>query len=131
MEDENLAPGFFVVGPTAVGKTEIAIEVALNCDAEIVSADAFQIYRGLDLLSAKPTAEEQARVRHHLISAIPLSNEMNAEKFRCLALQAMNAIRKAVIVGGNGMYMKALTDGLSPLPKADSVLREWLNQFSE
>ncbi|MDQ6912329.1 MAG: tRNA (adenosine(37)-N6)-dimethylallyltransferase MiaA [Verrucomicrobiota bacterium] len=130
MEDRNLAPGFFVVGPTAVGKTEIAIEVARRCEAEIVGADAFQIYRGLDLLTAKPNAKELALVRHHLIGLVPLNEEMNAEKFRRLALSAMRGIR-AVVVGGNGMYVKALTDGLSPLPKANSDLRERLNQFSE
>ncbi len=129
-EDENLAPGFFVVGPTAVGKTEIAIEVARKCDAEIVGADAFQIYRALDLLTAKPNAKELALVRHHLIGVVPLTEEMNAEKFRRLALSAMSGIR-AVVVGGNGMYVKALTDGLSPLPKANFDLRERLNQFSE
>lgn len=119
-----------MVGPTAVGKTEIAIEVARNCDAEIVSADGFQIYRGLDLLSAKPTAEELARVQHHLIGVVPLTEEMNAEKFRGLALRAMHEVR-ALVVGGSGMYVKALTDGLSPLPKASPVLRDWLDQFSE
>lgn len=129
-EEKNFAPGFFIVGPTAVGKTEIAIEIAHACSAEIVSADAFQIYRGLDLLTAKPNADELARVKHNLIGAVLLSEEMNAEKFRGLALQAMKGIR-AIVVGGTGMYVKALTDGLSQLPEAAAALREQLNHFSE
>ncbi len=130
-EDENLAPGFFVVGPTATGKSEIAAEVARNCGGEIVSADAFQIYRGLDLLTAKPERELLARVPHHLIGAVPLTEEMNAERFRELALAAMRKIEKPFVVGGSGMYVKALTDGLSPLPKADAQLRNRLEHFSE
>ncbi len=78
----------FIVGPTATGKSDLAAEVARRCNAEIVSADAFQIYRGLDLLTAKPDHETLAKVPHHLLSAIPLSEEMNAEKFRALALKS-------------------------------------------
>ena len=76
---------FFVVGPTAVGKSEIAAEVALRTGAEILSADAFQIYRGLDRLTAKPESATLAKAPHHLIGAVPLSAEMNAEKFRAAA----------------------------------------------
>ena len=121
---------FYLVGPTAVGKSALAIEVARKCGAEIISADAFQIYCGLDLLSAKPTAQQLATVPHHLIGAVPLTEEMNAEKFRQLAHEAMRGIH-ALVVGGNGMYVKALTDGLSQLPKADARLREELQELSE
>lgn len=131
MEDESLAPGFFIVGPTATGKSEIAAEVAHSCGGEIVSADAFQIYRGLDILTAKPEPEILSRVPHHLIGAVPLTEEMNAERFRQLALKVLKKIPNAVIVGGSGMYVKALTDGLSPLPKADPKLRERLEHLSE
>ena len=73
---------FFIVGPTATGKSELAADVARNVGAEIVSADAFQIYRGLDLLTAKPDASMVAQTPHHLIGAVPLTEEMNAEKYR-------------------------------------------------
>jgi tRNA dimethylallyltransferase len=73
---------FFIVGPTAAGKSELAADVAHEIGAEIVSADAFQIYRGLNLLTAKPDAATLAKAPHHLIGTVPLHEEMNAEKFR-------------------------------------------------
>ena len=125
---------FFIVGPTATGKSEIAADVAGELDAEIVSADAFQIYRGLDLLTAKPNAATLAKVPHHLIDSISLAEEMNAEKFRKLALQAISEIHSrdklAIVVGGSGLYLKALTHGLSVAPAADPDLRARLNKLS-
>jgi tRNA dimethylallyltransferase len=122
---------FFMVGPTATGKSDLAADVALRVDAEIVSADAFQIYEGLDLLSAKPDAATLAKVPHHLIGVAPLTEEMNAEKFRRRALEAIATIqtrgKRVVVAGGSGMYVKALTHGLSKLPMADRELREELN----
>ncbi|MDQ3315154.1 MAG: tRNA (adenosine(37)-N6)-dimethylallyltransferase MiaA, partial [Verrucomicrobiota bacterium] len=79
---------FFIVGPTAVGKSELAAEVARACGGEIVSADAFQVYRGLDLLTAKPEAAVLRAVPHHLIGCVPLDEEMNAERFRAAAVRA-------------------------------------------
>ncbi len=73
---------FFIVGPTATGKSEIAADVAREVGAEIISADAFQIYSGLDLLTAKPESSILAKAPHHLIDTIPTSEEMNAEKYR-------------------------------------------------
>src|SRR5437763_16308407 len=73
---------FFIVGPTATGKSEIAADVAAEIGAEIVNADAFQIYRGLDLLTAKPNATTLAKAQHHLISTMSISEEMSAAKFR-------------------------------------------------
>jgi tRNA dimethylallyltransferase len=125
---------FFIVGPTASGKSEIAADVALEVGAEIVSADAFQIYRGLDLLSAKPDSSILAKAPHHLIATTPLSEEMNAEKYQRLATCAINEINSrgklAIVVGGSGLYIKALTHGLAPLPEADHRLREKLNAIS-
>ena len=107
----------FIVGPTATGKSEIAAGVAHAINAEIVSADAFQIYRGLDLLSAKPDANIRASVPHHLIGTMSIYEEMNAEKFRRLASNAIAEIhargKVALIVGGSGLYIKALTHGLT------------------
>ena len=67
---------FFIVGPTAVGKTALAVAVAERCGAEIVNADAFQLYAGLDLLTAKPSPEERRRVPHHLVGTVPLSGDI-------------------------------------------------------
>ncbi len=123
---------FFIVGPTATGKSEIAAEIACRLDAEIISADAFQIYRGLDLLTAKPEKTTLAKARHHLISAAPLSEEMNAEKFRAAAVEVIRDIhargKHTIVAGGSGLYLKALTHGLSQLPGANRELREELAQ---
>jgi tRNA dimethylallyltransferase len=125
---------FFIVGPTATGKSELAADVAREVGAEIVSADAFQIYRGLDLLTAKPDASTLAKAPHHLIGSVPLAKEMNAEKFRRLAWRAIDEInsrgRLAIVVGGSGLYIKALIHGLAPLPESDPKLREELNALS-
>jgi tRNA dimethylallyltransferase len=117
---------FFIVGPTAVGKSEIAARVAQRLGAEIVSADAFQIYRGLDLLTAKPDAATLARAPHHLIAAVPLSEEMSAEKYRALAQKIIARGKPVIVVGGTGLYVKALTHGLAQLPGANARLREKL-----
>ncbi|PYI96487.1 MAG: tRNA (adenosine(37)-N6)-dimethylallyltransferase MiaA [Verrucomicrobia bacterium] len=125
---------FFIVGPTATGKSELAADVAREIGAEIVSADAFQLYRGLDLLTAKPESSTLAKAPHHLVGLMPLSGEMNAEKYRRAAMRAIDQInsrgRLAIVVGGSGLYIKALTHGLAPLPEADSKLREKLNGLS-
>lgn len=125
---------FFIVGPTASGKSELAADVARATRAEVVSADAFQIYRGFDLLTAKPDAATLAKAPHHLIGTTPLHQEMNVEKFRLAASHAIDEIhshgRPAIIVGGSGLYIKALTHGLAPLPITDPKLRENLNKRS-
>jgi tRNA dimethylallyltransferase len=119
---------FFIVGPTAVGKSEIAAAVAQRLGAEIVSADAFQIYRGLDVLTAKPDPATWAKAPHHLIGAVSLSEEMNAEKYRAMAEQIIERGKPVIVVGGTGLYVKALTHGLATLPGANSKLREKLER---
>ncbi len=125
---------FLIVGPTATGKSGLAVDVAREIDAEIVSADAFQIYRGLDLLTAKPDAAILAKAPHHLIGTTPLDEEMNAEKYRRAASRAIDEIHSrgklAVLVGGSGLYIKALTHGLAVLPQVDPKLRAKLNALS-
>ena len=125
---------FFIVGPTATGKSEIAAEIACQLNAEVVSADAFQIYRGLDRLTAKPEKATLAKAPHHLLSAVPLNEEMNVEKFRTAAVNAICDIharkKHAIVVGGSGLYVKALTHGLSRLPGADPKLRARLSDLS-
>ena len=125
---------FFLVGPTATGKSELAADVALRVGAEIVSADAFQIYRGLNCLTAKPDAATLSKVPHHLLGTVGLSEEMNVEMFRRQAGEAIAKIqaggRRALVVGGSGLYIKALTHGLSALPPADAAIRRQLNELS-
>jgi tRNA dimethylallyltransferase len=121
---------FFIVGPTATGKSELAAAVAQRLGAEIVSADAFQIYRGLDLLTAKPDLPTLAKAPHYLIGTVPLPEEMNAEKYREAAQKIIQEIqargKPVIVVGGSGLYVKALTHGLAPLPGANQKLREKL-----
>ena len=119
---------FYIVGPTAVGKSEIAAEVAQRLNAEVLSADAFQIYRGLDLLTAKPDGETLMKAPHHLIGVVPLSEEMNVEKFRDAADMIIARGQALIAVGGTGLYIKALTHGLAALPAANQQLREKLER---
>jgi tRNA dimethylallyltransferase len=122
---------FFIVGPTATGKSDLAADVAREIGAEIVSVDAFQIYRGLDLLTAKPDASTLAKAPHHLIGTTPLHEAMNAEKYCRAASRVIEEIHSrgklAIVVGGSGLYIKALTHGLAPMPESDPKLREKLN----
>lgn len=108
---------FYIVGPTASGKSELAAEVARALNAEVVNADAFQIYQGFEILSAKPDPETLGKARHHLIGTMSILQEMNAEKFRREAWRAIEKIRwrgkRALVVGGSGLYVKALTHGLT------------------
>src|SRR6266550_2880459 len=126
---------FFLVGPTAVGKTALAIELAEQFDAEIVNADAFQVYRGLDVLTSKPDAEEQRRVRHHVLSQISLFETMSAASFRELARAALSNVhsrkKNAIVVGGSGLYLKAITHGFDQVPPPDPKLREELNRLPQ
>jgi tRNA dimethylallyltransferase len=119
---------FFIVGPTATGKSELAAAVAQRLGAEIVSADAFQIYRGLDLLTAKPDPATLAKAPHHLIGTVPLSEEMNVEKYRAMAEKIVARDKPVIVVGGTGLYVKALTHGLATLPGANSNLRAKLER---
>src|SRR6266704_2061757 len=125
---------FFIVGPTATGKSELGADLAHELTAEIVSADAFQIYGGLDLLTAKPDALTLAKAPHHLIGTTPPHEEMNADKYRRAATRAFDAINSrgklAIVIGGSGLYIKALTHGLAPLPTSDPKLRARLNAMS-
>src|SRR5438034_5447744 len=125
---------FCIFVPTATGKSELAADLAGEIGAEIVNADAFQIYRGLDLLTAKPDPSTLAKAPHHRIGTAPLHEEMNAEKYRCAAMRAIDEINSrgklAMVVGGSGLYIRALTHGLAPLPETDPRLREELNAMS-
>jgi tRNA dimethylallyltransferase len=120
-------PLFILAGPTAVGKSELAVAVAERCGGEIVSADAFQIYHGLDILTAKPSPELRERVPHHLIGEIPLTQSFDVGQYVRLAQARIEEIRARnrvpIVVGGTGLYLRALTHGLADLPPADATVR--------
>lgn len=116
-----------LLGPTASGKSELALELAARIGGEIVSADSRQIYRGLDIGTAKPTAEERARVPHHGVDVVDPEERYDAARFRAAAAAAIADIhargRVALVVGGTGLYLRALLRGLCPAPAAVPALR--------
>ncbi len=120
-------PFFIIAGPTAVGKSDLAVAVAERCGGEIVGADAFQIYRGLEILTAQPSAELRARVPHHLVGEIPLAQSFDVAQYlraACVRIAEIHARgRVPVVTGGTGLYLRALTRGLADLPGADAKLR--------
>ncbi|MEI6351513.1 MAG: tRNA (adenosine(37)-N6)-dimethylallyltransferase MiaA [Verrucomicrobiota bacterium] len=124
---DHLEHSFFIAGPTAVGKTAVAIAVAEACDGEIVGADAFQVYEGMDILTAKPSPAELARVPHHLVGSVSTRDSFNVARYLERAHAAISEIRDRgrlpVIVGGTGMYLRALTRGISEVPEGNSELR--------
>ncbi len=120
-----------IVGPTAVGKTALALSLADRWPIEVVSADSRQVYIGLDIATAKPTAEERERVPHHMIDLVALGERYNAGRY---ALDAGNAIaaigatgQMPVVVGGTGLYVRALTDGLFVEPPMEATSRQALS----
>jgi tRNA dimethylallyltransferase len=124
----------YITGPTASGKSALALSLARRVGGEIVNADAFQLYRGLDILTAKPSPAERSAVPHHLYDVLDLSEACDAHRYRELALPVIADIRSRgalpIIVGGSGLYVKALTHGFSDLPKGDAAMRERLAHFS-
>ena len=117
----------FLAGPTSAGKSDVALALAEKHHGEIVCADAFQLYREFPVLSAQPTADERARVPHHLFGSVSCAEEMDAARFASLALGAIAGIlarrRIPIVVGGSGLYLQALTAGLPQLPAIDPALR--------
>lgn len=124
-----------ICGPTAVGKTALALDLAEYYNGEIVSADSRQIYREMDIGTAKPTASEQMRVRHHLIDVVRPDEEFHAARYVELAEAAIDDIvsrgKRVFLVGGTGLYIKALTEGLLDAPGADTELRQALHARAE
>ena len=119
-----------LLGPTAVGKTEIAIQLAQHLNAEIISVDSRQIYRQMDIGTAKPTPEEQQAARHHLIDCADISEPFSVADYQSLADAAIADIqdrgRRVLLVGGAGLYFRAIVDGLFEGPGADPALRKRL-----
>lgn len=119
-----------VSGPTASGKTSLAVELALLFNGEIISADSMQVYRLMDIGTAKPTLVERKGVAHHLIDVVYPDEEYTAARFKVEAANKINEIaergRTVFIAGGTGLYIKVLTQGLFKGPEADPELRQEL-----
>jgi tRNA dimethylallyltransferase len=119
-----------IVGPTAAGKTELAMETALRLGGEIVSVDSRQVYRRLDVGTAKPDRAARRLVRHHLIDVVDPDEPYDAARYAVAARAAIDEIltrgRLAVLCGGSGLYLRALAEGLCPAPSADRSLRAGL-----
>lgn len=124
-----------LAGPTASGKTELAVALALRLNGEIVSADSRQVYRLLDAATAKPSKEQRARVPHHLLDVAGPEEAYDAARFAREASAAIAEIEKrgklAIVCGGTGLYLRALTEGLSPMPPRDEAVRARLTAFAE
>ncbi len=124
---ENLV---LIVGPTAVGKSGLAVELAVRFEGEIISADSTQVYRGFDIGSDKPTPEMRRRVSHHLIDLVGPETQFNAADFVREALGAVETVQAAgrlpFVVGGTGLYVRSLLDGLFPGPGRDPAVRQRL-----
>ncbi len=129
------AAPLIILGPTATGKSQLALNLAGRGQAEIISLDSMQIYRGLDIGTAKPSAAEQARVPHHLIDCCALDEPSDAAQFleRVRAAEQAIAARGArpILVGGTAMYIKALVDGLCDAPSRQPVVREELTLLAQ
>jgi len=126
--DDSARPApLFLAGPTAVGKSEVALLLAEKLGGEIISVDSMQVYRGLDIGTAKPTAAERARVPHHLIDVAELSEPFDAARFCELAREAVQHIQarghRPIFCGGTGLYFKAFLEGIGDAPPSDAALR--------
>ena len=124
-----------IVGPTAVGKTPLAIELAKELGTEIISADSRQIFRELEIGTTKPTKEELAQVRHHFINIKSITEEYNAALFGKEARDAIDMLFEtkgiAVMCGGSGLYVKAALEGFDQIPTIEVGIRDKINQEFE
>jgi tRNA dimethylallyltransferase len=129
------APLVAIVGPTASGKSALALRLALERSGEIVSCDSLQVYRGLDIGSAKATPAERALVRHHLVDVADPDGAFSAAEYALLARAALDDIRGRgrvpIVAGGTGLYLRALLEGLFEGPSRDEALRRRLETLAE
>lgn len=128
-------PLLVVCGPTATGKSDVGLKLALRLGGEIISADSMQVYRGFDIGTAKPTAEEQAAVRHHLIDVADPDETFNAARYARMVAAVVPAVaargRLPIMVGGTGLYIDAATRGvLFPSPGRDESYRRELDRLA-
>jgi tRNA dimethylallyltransferase len=123
-----------LAGPTAVGKSEVALLLAEKLGGEIISVDSMQVYRGLDIGTAKPSASDRARVPHHLIDVVEVTEPFDAARFALLARAAADEIhargRLPILCGGTGLYFKAFLEGLGQAPPGSAALRAELETIA-
>ncbi len=125
-------PLVFIVGPTAVGKTEAGILLAGQIGGQIISCDAMQVYREINIASVKPTRDDLTKVKHHCLNLVSVTEDFNVARFRQEALKAIENIltqgKRPVMVGGSGMYISVLLDGIFEGSASDEGLRRQLEE---
>ena len=130
---EALECAWLIAGPTASGKSQLAMAMAQRLDGEIISVDSMQVYRGMDIGTAKPTRADQQQVRHHLIDVAELQDSFDAAAFRRLAVAAILDIHKRsktiLLCGGTGFYFQALLQGVGKGPSGNQELRKQFQQW--
>lgn len=130
-ESALLKSAIWIAGPTASGKSALALELAQAISGEIISVDSMQVYRGMDVGTAKPTPEEQEQVPHHMIDLVEISEPFDVARFRAEALLAASDIfsrkRPIIFCGGTGFYFQALIQGIGNAPPSDASVRATLN----
>lgn len=133
MRRDNTPALIFIVGPTATGKTRLAVKLAKKIKGEVVSADSMQIYKGMAILSQAPSRPEMKNIRHYLVGSLDPQKEYSAASFIKTAVKIIKSIIKRkkipVIAGGSGLYIKALIDGIFPSPEADIKFRKKTARF--
>ena len=121
-----------IVGPTAIGKTSLAIKLAKHYQTEVISADSRQFYKELNIGTAKPTSEELSSVKHHLINNISVTDDYDISQFQSDAREKINNVFKmkdfAIMVGGSGLYIDSVLYGIDKIPKIDISIRDNLNE---
>jgi tRNA dimethylallyltransferase len=125
---DNICPVLIIGGPTASGKSGLALGLAERLSGTVINADSMQVYEGLPLLTAQPSAADQVKIPHRLYAALPPTDTCSAARWRDMALseirQAHDSGRIPVVTGGTGFYLKTLLEGLSPIPDVPHALRE-------
>jgi tRNA dimethylallyltransferase len=128
-------PLVIINSPTATGKTGLAIELALDFGGEIISADSLQVYRYLDIGTAKPTTEQRNKVKHYLIDVVDPNEEFNAaiftEKSRAIIAELAKKRKPVFVVGGTGLYIRALLQGIIETPKVDENIRNYYRRLGD
>lgn len=118
----------FLVGPTASGKTKLSVKLAKKLNAEIISCDSMCVYKGMDILTSKPLASDRKKAKHYLIDIISPTKEFSVAEYRKMALEKIEDIirrkKTPLFVGGSGLYVKAVIDGLFPSAKKDLKFRK-------
>lgn len=135
LQSSKKPPIIFIVGPTAVGKTEVAVRLAKRINAEIISCDSMQLYRHMDIISSKPSQAQRKGILHHLIDAVSPLKEYDVAMFRKAALKKIGDILKKkknpLFVGGTGLYLSILIDGIFDIKIADEKIRKRLYREAE